>query len=1544
MPSQHLDDVTQPPTGQRPRVLFYVRTNDREGLNAAIALVADPRLDARAIVIADKHEVPASAIEGIRWETATDAPRSVQFLDSLTHQQPPFSVEMADIVCRLDYGSDTLGTIDRKVLNKHASAFLEPERFLAAVGAFVGNPQLGMAFPAGLPRQTLGRLVDASLAGKLAQVLALPKEAVAEANYFAHTIALVRSSLVKSIHERYLGSAAPFAGKKTPEALEIGLTAVCAAFGLEVADLTPGPRPLRTETLATYARQLLQQPLSDTRSPHWRPLSRRDDLPPEPPVKFLAYYLPQFHAIPENDQWWGKGFTEWTNVSKAVPRFIGHHQPRLPHELGHYDLNTPGIMRRQIELARTHGIAGFCFYYYWFNGRTLLEAPLRQFLADSTLEMPFCLCWANENWTRRWDGQEQEVLIAQSHSPRDDIAFLRHIQPYLADPRYIRVDGKPMLLVYRASLLDDAKATAMRWRKEAKALGIGDLYLVAVCSFDIDDPRPFGFDAAAGFPPHQLRNMPPINGELDMVDPGFSGEILDYRDTVLATSLAEFGDDRPRPFAYFPGVMTGWDNDARRPGRGRIFHHATPARYAKWLRLAANQALRHNPPGLRYVFVNAWNEWAEGAHLEPDRHFGYGYLAATADTLRTLATSESTLPPQLGSASAALRYLPEGLVQPRNHAEIELIRTALAGLTKPRIQVVLWSESLDSDTLDTLQTLAEQCLQPDAVTLVCVDAIPTHWIDGPKVEQRTPTRWDNDLRRIAAETDADWILPLVAGDRLFPHTLLTLALALAQRPKASILSCDALVHTGDETRSAVRLWPTPTLETLRCRVDQPDVLAVKTTLLAHVPSDTPSHSFLPALRLVAIEMGAEHMAHVQEVLLWCDRSRHPATRGNADMLAAAHRDAVDAHFARRAMTTTLIPLTVIPGLQVHYPPAENVRVSVIIPTRDQPDILKRCVESVFENTAWPHFELIIVDDGGDDPAARALIEGLEAIDPARFRTVRVEGAFNFAALCNAGARVATGDMLLFLNDDTAALHRDWLEIMLGLASHPDIGAVGARLVFPDGRLQHAGVMLGLSGAADMHDTGASMEHEGWNGNLQHTQEVGALTAACMLVPRAAFNAIGGFDEAYDLGYADFDLCQRLRVSGYRLLWTPHATLMHDAGHTLKARFTTAEASQWAAARFTAARQRFLQRWHDAIVTDPASHPALSLASRHLQIESRGALAPDPLFALGLTNVLALPADAAGSGHYRVVQPALAAHAKTLVRARVAAGYPTPAEIARLGIDTLHTQRQVDDAQLSALAELRSTLPLRVVMDFDDLLMELPSSNIHARNVWPDISRRVREACRLSDTVTVSTPALADAFRGLHDDVRCVPNVLDPALWLPRAASERIRGDRLRVGWAGGVSHAGDLALIRDVVAATADKVDWVFFGMCLEDIKPHLAEFHAGVKFADYPASLAALDLDLAVAPLALNRFNECKSNLRLLEYGAVGVPVLATDIVPYQCGLPVTLLPNTASRWVTAIVERTGERETLEREGNALRAAVMQAWSSPGQLPKWVESWAVPA
>lgn len=338
--------------------------------------------------------------------------------------------------------------------------------------------------------------------------------------------------------------------------------------------------------------------------------------------RLIAFYLPQFHPIPENDEWWGRGFTEWTNVVKARPIYSGHYQPHLPGELGFYDLRLPEARQAQADLAREYGLHGFCYYHYWFNGRRVLERPFNEVLASGQPDFPFCLCWANENWTRAWDGREHDVLLAQNYSEADDREHIRWLCEAFADPRYIRVDGKPVFLVYRTMALPNPRRTTDVWREEAARLGVGELFLARVESNfpgERGDPRPLGFDAAVGFEPDALTLL--------QIRPQTPGEGMWFPYTELVDALLARA---PVNYPRFGGASPGWDNTPRRGEGGAGIRDNTPAEYERWLSHEVAKARAAQHPADEFIFINAWNEWGEGCHLEPDQRWGRAYLEATA--------------------------------------------------------------------------------------------------------------------------------------------------------------------------------------------------------------------------------------------------------------------------------------------------------------------------------------------------------------------------------------------------------------------------------------------------------------------------------------------------------------------------------------------------------------------------------------------------------------------------------------------------------------------------------------------------------------------------------------------------------------------------------------------------------------------------------------------------------------------------------------------------------------------------------------------------
>lgn len=420
------------------------------------------------------------------------------------------------------------------------------------------------------------------------------------------------------------------------------------------------------------------------------------DVPAKPLV--FAFYLPQFHSIPENDRNWGAGFTEWRQMARALPRFPGHFQPRIPRDLGFYNLGDPTVLPRQAEMAKGAGIGAFCYYYYWFNGRRVLEKPLDAHMASS-VDMPFMIMWANENWTKTWDGFESDVLLSQDYRDEDEDALLADLARHFADPRYIRIDGRPLFFIYNPRHLSDSHAKLDTWRRKLRDNHGMDPLLFMGQTFEARDPGEFGFDGAIEFPPHKLASYYPNRPTPRPYSKSFKGRVIAYEDFVTA-SLEEDDPD----FPLIKTAVPSWDNDSRRPGRGLSLSGVTPGKYQSWLQQLVERAMDSTVHGTPIVAINAWNEWAEAAYLEPDVHYGSAFLNATARAV-VGAVQEYASPTRhddLPKVSVILpcynhaRYLPERIGSVINQ-------------TVPPAEIIFLDDASTDDSVAVARKLLEGC-------------------------------------------------------------------------------------------------------------------------------------------------------------------------------------------------------------------------------------------------------------------------------------------------------------------------------------------------------------------------------------------------------------------------------------------------------------------------------------------------------------------------------------------------------------------------------------------------------------------------------------------------------------------------------------------------------------------------------------------------------------------------------------------------------------------------------------------------------------------
>lgn len=808
------------------------------------------------------------------------------------------------------------------------------------------------------------------------------------------------------------------------------------------------------------------------------------------------------------------------------------------------------------------------------------------------------------------------------------------------------------------------------------------------------------------------------------------------------------------------------------------------------------------------------------------------------------------------------------------------------------------------------------------------------------------------LNSLLGEVQGDWVMLLPAGTALAPQLLLRLGDTIQAHPQALAIYTDHDSYTQPGCYVQPALKPDFSLDYLRAFDYIDSAVAFSYQGLASLGGFEPylaAEQWNHLLRL-AENYGLGVVHHLDEVLFHL-----PArVQGVDHQREAARRVALENHLQRLGIAATVSSGYVDNTLHVEYQITGTPLVSVIIPTRDKLEYLQPCVESLFTNTRYPHFELLIVDNGSVDPDTLHFYADLQQDYPGRVRIIDYPLAFNFSAQCNAGVAAAQGEFVLLLNNDTEVIQPEWLERLIGTAQRPEVGAVGPRLVYPEiGRIQHAGIVLGLpagmlSVADHVHEK-AALDEPGYMNRLLTEQNYSAVTAACLLVSREKYLAVNGFD-ASDLTvlFNDVDFCLKLQQQGLLNVFTPYVTLVHHHAKSIGKQTFDPTIALNAAVREQKELDVMLKRWLPTLAHDPAYNRHLSLRARDMAIENICAVNWLPQ-QQGRTKVLGLPV-AGGSGEYRVSLPFNALQQggrldTNLISPVKGGAMPVMSvvEMARLNPEVLLVHTILSDGMQHALQQYREYLPqMRVVFGLDDLVGALPEKSVLHR-IWrktmPDARPRLRAVLKNADSLIVSTEPLVDACRDMIDDIHVIPNRLARSMW-DGLQTRRGRGRKPRVGWVGAQQHQGDLALILDVVKQTAHEVDWVFMGMCLPEMRPYIAEEHGWVPFQDYPAKVAALNLDLAIAPLEVNTFNESKSNLRLLEYGAMRWPVICTDIYPYQTNnAPVCRVPNTTQAWVEAIRARVHDLDAAYREGDALRAWVDRHYWIEDHLDDWQQA-----
>lgn len=786
-----------------------------------------------------------------------------------------------------------------------------------------------------------------------------------------------------------------------------------------------------------------------------------------------------------------------------------------------------------------------------------------------------------------------------------------------------------------------------------------------------------------------------------------------------------------------------------------------------------------------------------------------------------------------------------------------------------------------------------------------------------------------------------WVSFIEPGMQYSPHSLAKIGDAINLHPTKSFFYTDDDYVDESGMRSKPRFKPDFNIDLLRSSpyIGNGWVSAEQLIQLGGLQAIPGAENYDLALRWFdSFDETAFH--HVADVLT------HKSSQVDRPFDSKAGEQVLSQHFERQYIEVDIEPGYVDNTYRVKYQHQEKPKVSIIVPTKDKLEFLQPCIESLLDKTKYDNYEVLIVDNQSTDPDTLDYYEQLKELNPDKIRVLFFDREFNFAEMNNWAADQATGEYLLLLNNDTEIIQADWLERLLTHGQREDVGIVGARLIYPGtGRVQHVGVILGINFIADHpYNNFICMNDSSHMERARLDQNLSAVTAAVMLVRKSLFLEAKGMDaKNLSVLYNDIDLCLRVRELGYKVVYTPFSMVVHHGSTSLAEKSEINFFYDWKAYAKKADRTReersyMLNRWLPLLASDPAYNPNLSLQPGRCSIEVDCPLNWDRESHLRL-RVYGVPING-GSGDYRMKQPFHALSKSGMAMCEIGSRHLSVTELARMRPDTLVFQNGITDKDIELMMLYKEFSPdTQIIFLLDDLLHNLPEKSSQYKKIkasFRDARSRLRRALSYCDRLVVSTRPLAELCQDMIKDIHIIPNRLRKDPWLS-LNSQRNQADKPRVGWAGAQQHQGDLEIIIEVVKETAEEVDWIFFGMCPEEIKPFVKEEHGFVDIESYPEKLASLNLDLAVAPLEEHDFNIAKSNLRLLEYGILGWPVICSDIYPYQTNdAPVIRVANNKADWLSAIRQILADPSGLQQAGDDLKVWVKQYYLLEDHLDEW--------
>ena len=858
----------------------------------------------------------------------------------------------------------------------------------------------------------------------------------------------------------------------------------------------------------------------------------------------------------------------------------------------------------------------------------------------------------------------------------------------------------------------------------------------------------------------------------------------------------------------------------------------------------------------------------------------------------------------------------------------------------PEIAIVInhaksTSHNLIADTLDSLEANFKK---PNLIVILSEDK-PPDWFESPE-----KLIWGHKNSLIGNANgilkSAKWIMLIESGVRLAPNALVEFAVHVQNTNEVKVIYADEDIITKDGIHTLPNFKPDLNIELLRCT----NYIGGTVLIESGVWVENGMPTSVPEVYGMLLKLSAhEHfhgISHIDLILV------HGV--GTIDQtIDGLEFDAANTQIICAGLAKTLKPLDRIGAWLVEYLKSDGKNTTLIVPTGIQPGYMRQMLESLHIYSCKNLAQIVLVCNQKDLVETEYAIEGLSLDIPIKVMVID-DKEYNHSATLNLAVATVETEFVWVCDDDVELIQEDMLTLLLSVAQQKDVACVEPRLMSThgsDARLVNGPMVLGIQGACGSYLGEAQIPEEyGYFSKLQLTQDVSTVSGHCFVFKKAHWIQVNGFDEKnFPLRFSIIDFCLKLNKLGYRHVWAPIANTLHQGGKSLQKRLTDFEYKISFAKNEVREKDNLLRVWGHELANDRFYNRHLSLITPY-DVEANIVIDWNP-DRKDRPKVLASPLTS-GAGQYRVIEPLEMLQDLSLVQSSVIMPMENkqtrilqPVELIRANPDTLILQHSVDDVQLSLIEQYKKALPgLHIVQMVDDLMGYVPDKHPNRRFQSREGHLRMSEAIKKSDSMIVTTESLKRHYEKYVSNVKVIPNCLSMH-WFDLEV-KKTKHDKLRVGWVGAGQHQGDLEIINEVVKALADKVDWVFMGMHTAEVGSHIKEFHSFVSISEYPSKMANLDLDIAVAPLEDNFFNSCKSNLRLLEYGAMSWPVVCSDVFPYQTNNPpVVRVKHSVADWLEALNNLIEDEAARLRLGQALNTWVINNYTLSNWAPDWVEA-----